>query len=154
MTIPGTIMALSSPFSGTGHRNVAKSGVNQRRDPRLVPVASLPVRVAVVALDGAWSLGERAAWDISREGVAAGLLDAESADILLSAPVQVILTTPEWDLELEGLVAHLSRSSVSPIWPAVIGIDLGLPGTGPVRAILMEYIDRIEAARNEGDPQF
>jgi hypothetical protein len=153
MTVPGKTMALPSPFSEAGHHNVGKSGVNQRREPRLVPVASLPVRVAVAALDGSWSLGERAAWDISREGVAAGLLDAESADIRLSAPVQVALTTPEWTLELKGLVAHLSRSSMSPIWPAVIGLDLGLPGTGPLRAVLMEYIDRIEAARQNGDPK-
>lgn len=147
-------MAIPSLFSPSAHRNTGKSAVNHRRDPRLVPVATLPVKVGITALDGSWSLGERPAWDISREGVAAGLLDAETGEIRLSAPVRVVITTPDWTLELEGLVAHLSRSSVSPIWPAVIGVDLGLPGTGPVRGVLMEYIRRLEVARQDADPQF
>lgn len=139
-------MALSTPDSSFVG-DLARNQVNRRRDSRLPPTAELPVRVEIAAQEGAWSLGRRAAWDVSREGVAVGLLDDEASLIRLNAAVRVRLETAEGSWELVGQVAHLNRVGLSPVWPCILGVQLDLAGYEPVRDALCAYVERLQDAR-------
>lgn len=141
------------PFASTPFPAQRLSALERRRAARVSPTAALPVRVSLAEVDGEAVLSARAAWDVSRNGVAIGLLDDEAGRFRLNTVVTVRLETAEGAWEVRGRVAHLNRAGLSPAWPCVLGVliegaGVEADGVGSLKA----YVGRLLSLRGVSDP--